>query len=54
MKKLHFINRNWRGRKSSTVASGPSPINIHYFDYPKRFINRINKVYEFSIKYRYY
>ena len=38
-------------RKNSTVASGSSPIKIHYFDYPKCFINRINEVYAFSIKY---
>ena len=40
-------------RRNSTVASGSSPIKIHYFDLPKRFINRINKVYDFSIKYCY-
>ena len=36
-------------RKISSVASGSSPIKIHYFDYLKRFINRINEVYDFSI-----
>ena len=41
-------------RKISSVACGFSPIKIHYFDDPKRFINRINEVYVFfSIKYRY-
>ena len=45
-KKLHFISRNW-GRKNNTVASGFSSIKIHYS------VNRINKVYVFSIKYRY-
>ena len=39
-------------RKNSTVASGSSPIKIHYFEYPKRFLNRIN-VHNFSIKYCY-
>ena len=29
-------------RKNSTVACGLSPIKIHYFDYLKRLINRIN------------
>ena len=33
-------------RKNSTVAFGSSPIRIHYVDYPKRFINRINDVYD--------
>ena len=37
-------------REISTVASGPSPIKIHYFDYPKRFIHRTNEVYDFSRK----
>ena len=36
-----------------TVASGSSPIKIHYFDYPKCFNNRINEVYDFTIRYRY-
>ena len=39
--------------QNSTVASGSSSIKIHYFDYFKRFINRINEVYDFSIKYHY-
>ena len=39
--------------KNSPVASGSSPIKIHYFDYPIHFMNRINEVYDFSIKYRY-
>ena len=30
-------------RKISTVSSGSSHIKVHYFDYPKRFINRINE-----------
>ena len=47
MKKLHFISLNWR-KENSTVASGSSPILIYYFDYPKRFINRINEAYDFS------
>ena len=40
-------------RKYSTVARGYSPTKIHYFDYSKRLINRINEVYDFSIKCRY-
>ena len=48
MKKLHFISQNWR-RKNSTVACGSSHIKINCFDYPKRFINRINAVYFLSI-----
>ena len=39
--------------KNSIVARGSNPIKIHYFDYPKLFINRKNEVYDFSIKYRY-
>ena len=38
-------------RKNSTVACGFIPVKIHYFDYPKRFINRINGDYDFSINY---
>ena len=34
-------------RKISFVAYGISPIKIHYFDYSKRFTNRINEVYAF-------
>ena len=30
---------------------GPNPIQIHYFEYPKRLTNRINDVHDFSIKY---
>ena len=52
MKTLCFISRNWR-KKSKTVAFGFSPITIHYSEYPKRFINRINEVYVCSIKYHY-
>ena len=32
-------------RKISIVAFGFSPNKIHYVDYPKRLINRINEVY---------
>ena len=31
--------------KIISVASGLSPFKIHYFDYPKHFINRINFIY---------
>ena len=34
-------------RKKSTLASGSSHTKIHSFDYPKRFINRINNVHYF-------
>ena len=27
-------------RKNSTVASGSSPIKIHYFDYPQTFYHK--------------
>ena len=47
MKKLHFISRN-RSQENRTVASGSSPIKVHYFDYLKRFINVINEVYDFQ------
>ena len=30
---------------------GPNPVQIHYFEYPKRLTNRINDVHDFSIKY---
>ena len=40
-------------RKNSSVASGLSFFKIHYFDYLKRFISKINDVYDFSMKYRY-
>ena len=39
--------------KNSKLASVSSPIKIDYFDYPKRFINRINEVYLFH-KYRFF
>ena len=52
MKKFHFISQSGIG-KNGTVACGFGPIKVYYFDYPKRFINRINEVYDFSIKYRY-
>ena len=48
LKKLHFISQNWRKEKSDE-GSGSSPIKIHYFDNPKRFIDRIDEVYDFSI-----
>ena len=38
-------------RNKSTVACGFSPITIQYFDYQNRSISRINKIYDFSIKY---
>ena len=37
-------------RKHSIVAYGSSSIKIHYFDYLKRFINRMNEVYDFIEK----
>ena len=43
-------------RKISSAACGFSLIKIHYSDYSKGFINRINEVYVFcffSLKYRY-
>ena len=52
MKKAAAISLNCH-KKNGTVACGSSPIKIHYFVYPKCFINRINEVYDFSIKYRY-
>ena len=39
--------------KISSVACGFSSIKIHYSDYPKSLISRINEVDVFSIKYRY-
>ena len=47
MKTLHFISRNWR-KENSTVAYWFRTIKIPYFDYLKRFNNRINEVYDFS------
>ena len=41
--KAAFISRN-RSRKI-VLSMGFSPFKIHYSDYPKRFINRINEVY---------
>ena len=35
--------------KISTVACGSSPIKAHYFDYLKRYINRINEVNVFFL-----
>ena len=52
MKKTHFVSLNWLS-KISTVACEFRTIKIDYSDYPKRFIDRINEVYVFSIKYRY-
>ena len=49
MEKLNFLTGT-AVRKISTVASGFSPIKIHYFDYLKRFINRIHEVYVFFNK----
>ena len=43
---------NWR-MKNSSVARGFSSIKIDHYDYPKSLISRINKVYIFSIKYRF-
>ena len=40
--KASFVSRN-DIRKISSVACVFSPITIHYFDYLKRFINRINE-----------
>ena len=40
-------------RKNSTLAAGSIHIKIHYSDYSERFINIINEVYDFSIKYRF-
>ena len=42
--KAAFYKWNWCTKKRS-VAYGSS-----LFDYPKCFINRINEVYDFSIK----
>ena len=39
--------------KINSVACGFSPIKIHFSDYPKSKISRINEVYVFSIKYHY-
>ena len=39
-------------RKISSVACGFSPVKIHFSDYPKSLISRINKFMYFSIKYR--
>ena len=36
--------------KNSTEACGYSPTKINYFKYLERFINRINEVYDFTIK----
>ena len=47
-------NINYAGRcdrLNLKRISGSSPIKIHYFDYPKRFMYKINEVYDFSIKY---
>ena len=37
-------------RKISSVACGFSPIKIHFSDYPKSLISRINEVYVFFNK----
>ena len=52
-KKITILLAGTGVRKNSTVASGSSSIKILYFDYLKRFINRINEIDGFSIKYRY-
>ena len=41
------------GVRKNKNKKGSRHIKVHYTDYPKRFINRINEVYVFSIKYRY-
>ena len=49
-----YVRRNAMHEKvaifswNSTLACWFSPIKIHHFDYPKRFINRINEVYIFK------
>ena len=43
--KLHFISLTGE-RKNSTVAFGSIPNKIHYFDYPERYNNIINEVYD--------
>ena len=48
-KKLHFVSRNWC-KKISSVACGFSPINIHFSDYQKSLISRINEVFVFFNK----
>ena len=41
-------------RKFSSVACGFSPIKVHFSDYRKSLLSRINEVYVFFyIKYRY-
>ena len=44
-KKFHFVSRNWRKE-----ACGFSPIKIHFSDYPKSLISRINEAYVFFNK----
>ena len=39
--------------KISSVACRFSSIKIHYSNYPKSLISKINEVYVFIIKYRY-
>ena len=36
-------------RIKSFVDCGSSPIKIHCFEYLKRFIDKINEIYDFSI-----
>ena len=48
MKKLHFISWNLC-KENGNVECRPSPIKIHYADYPKW----INEGYVFLIKYPY-
>ena len=49
MKKHNFIRQNWCKEKSTVALVH---IKTYDFDYPKRLINRINEVDDFSIKYR--
>ena len=50
---ISFARAGVSKKKNSTESSGSSHSKIHYSDYPKRFINNINEVHDFSIKYRY-
>ena len=48
--KAPFVSRTGV-RSISYVACGFSPIKIHFSDYMKSLISRINETYVFSIKY---
>ena len=37
-------------RKKCILAFGYSPIKIQYYEYPQRFITRINEAYDFLIQ----